>query len=80
MERGPRMSNSVQPLDHALGAVPQRPVLIALRLGDVDVEAGVQLVAEGRGLFQRGVRERERRVQAEERVHARIVLLAGSGG
>ena len=74
MERGPRISNLLQALDHAFAMVPQRPILIALGLGDVDVKAGAQFVAEGCGLFHRGIRERERRVQAEERFHAGVIL------
>ena len=54
--------------------VPQRPILIALRLGDVDVKAGAQLVTKGCGLFHRGIRNCERRVQTEERFHAGVIL------
>ena len=41
------------------GSAASGVILVALRLGDVDVEARAQLVAESRGLLQRGVLERE---------------------
>ena len=70
----------LQPLDNAFAAVLQRPILIALRLGNVDVKAGVQFMAEGRGLFHRGVGNREGSVQAKERFHVRNHFAADSAG
>jgi len=65
----------LQPFDHTFATVPQRPILITLRLGDVDVKARAQCMTEGRGLFHRGVGNRKRCVQPEERFHTRVALL-----
>ena len=56
----------VQPLHHAQAVLLLGVFLVALRLGDVDVKAGAQFVAQGGSLLQRGVLERERRMEAEE--------------
>ena len=68
----------LQPFDHPQARGAPRRILVALRLGDVNVKAGVQLVAETPGLLQRRVRQRERGMQAEERLDAIIVPLAAT--
>ena len=56
----------MQPLHHPHVVLLLGVILVALRLRHVEMEAGAQVVAERRGLLQRGVLQRERRVETEE--------------
>src|ERR1017187_5549919 len=56
----------VQPLYHPHVVLLLGVLLITLSLGDMDVETRSQFYAQRRCLLQRGILERERRMQAEE--------------
>ena len=60
----------LQSFNDTFTAMLERPILIALRLGNVDMKAGAQLVADGRSFFHRGIGNREGGVQPEERFYA----------
>src|SRR5512144_1319068 len=66
---------SFQAFNHASAAMFQSPILVALRLGNVDMKSGAQFVAKGRSLFHGGIGKREGSVQAKESLDERVILL-----
>jgi hypothetical protein len=63
--RGSEDAELVQPLHHPQAVLLLGVLLVAQRFGDMDVETGAQQVTHSSSLFQRGVLERERRMEAE---------------